>query len=92
LGIRGLQARIIAVAAAVLAGAGSGGAATLDEPRLEAYFTLRSAVPGRPGTLLIRGPPATRAEVQVFRVGPNARRVDRSNSITGVPVNSPAPA
>jgi hypothetical protein len=88
LGIRGLKACIIAVGATALANAGAGGAGTLDEPRLEAYFTSRSAVPGRTATLFVRGPSATKAEVQVFYVGPNARHADRSNSITGVPVNS----
>ena len=79
---------MIAVGAAVLSNAGSGGAATLGDPRLEAYFASRSAVPGRTATLLVRGPSGTRADVQVFHVGLNARRADRSNSITGVPVSN----
>ena len=54
----------------------------------EAFFALRSYAPGSTATLEVSAPRG-RVAVQIFRVGPEARAVQRSDVMAGVPVNDP---
>ena len=56
------------------------------ESRLQAYFSAPSAVPGRSASLLISRSTPGRVDLQLFRVGPNARRIDGASALRGVPV------